>query len=70
MKHPINSILSFPQDIKQDILYVMIIVFQYQSIGQVGLLIVLLWPVVKPTTLVLNNNCLATFLIIVNKDCL
>jgi hypothetical protein len=49
MKHPINSILSFPQDIKQDILYVMIIVFQYQSIGQVGLLI---WPVVRPTTLV------------------
>ena len=42
MKHPINSILSFPQDIKQDILYVMIIVFQYQSIGQVGLLIVIM----------------------------
>ena len=62
MKHPINSILSFPQDIKQDILYVIITVFQYQSIGQVGLLIVLLWPVVRPTTLVLNNNCLATFL--------
>jgi hypothetical protein len=35
LKHPINSILSFSQDIKQDILYVMTIVFQYQSIGQV-----------------------------------
>jgi hypothetical protein len=28
----------------------------------IGLLIVLLWPVVRPTTIVLNNNCLATFL--------
>ena len=28
----------------------------------IGLLIVLLWPVVRPTTLVLNNICLATFL--------
>ena len=34
----------------------------YQSIGQVGSLIVLLWPVIRPITLVLNNNCLAIFL--------
>ena len=33
-KHPINSILSFVQDIKQHFHYVMIIVFQHQSIGQ------------------------------------
>ena len=62
MIHPINSILSSPQDTKRVILFVMTIVFQYQSIGQVGSLIVLLWPVVRPITLVLNNNCLAIFL--------